>query len=517
MLLCFTAAAFAQATFTVGSIPVTAVIRSGNAEKTGDITFSVVSGQSLKGTITISYGVPITSPSTINPLSAQPYITVTSSPVNLASLNSVSYSGGQVVLNVESGLNPGGTIVVKGVRVAVAGTSLTTLDANISAVSNAITAGQTTVRVINAISKGLSSIGYPKDGSAGSISAVSGTVTAGTGSTNRGTNVRITENFLAAFGLTTAAPPVGDNTQSQPPIIRLTLNALPPAKVSLTFPGTVNGLKTTDLTASGSVWQRCSGDSPYTIDATDKTINSDSTSLAVYYRLATGSDLTTSEVMDVPVKIEDVASGASYPLPIGTYTVTATFYPIAAAFNSDGTLTDLPIPRYVAEEEGPLTIMSIVGSSTAMIFPYITASKVTGYDTGIAIANTTTDPGSTPLGQSGARKQNGTITFWFYPMMKAGATAVPTPITYTTKAGSPGSGLDATGNVVSGSTYVVLASQILKDAGFTDSFEGGYMIAVANFLNAHGQYFVSNFLTFSQGGQALIVTASRRATEALNN
>jgi hypothetical protein len=500
MLLSFTAAAYAQATFTVGSIPVTAVVRSGNAEKTGDITFSIVStnaGTSNTGTITISYGVPITSPSA--------NITVSST---FATLNSVSYSGGTVVLNVANTGVVGSTITLSGVRVAVAGTSLTTLDASISAVANAVTAGQTTVRVINAISAGLASISFPTDGTAAQINAVSGAVTSGakyTGAT-AGANIRVRENFLNAFGTTV------DATQTQPPIIRLTLNQLPPAGVSISFP-----LVAGNDNSTTSAWQLCSGDSPYTLATADATIKSDSTSLAVYYRLATGSDYTIQERMVVPVSVAVDTGKASFPLPSTSFTLTATLYPIAAAFNSDGTLTSLPIPRYVAEEVGPITFLDIVGSNTAMIFPYMTASKATGYDTGIAIANTTTDPGSSKLGVSGATKQSGTISFYFYPSMPVGGTTVPTTITYTTKAGSPGSGLDSTGNLPSGSTYIVLASQLLKDAGITTDFSG-YMIAVANFSNGHAQYFVSNFLTFSQGGQALILTGSRKATpEALNN
>jgi outer membrane receptor protein involved in Fe transport len=62
MFVALSAAAFAQATFSVGSIPVTTVTASGNTEKSGDITFSVIQGSSpsVLGTITITYGVPIT-------------------------------------------------------------------------------------------------------------------------------------------------------------------------------------------------------------------------------------------------------------------------------------------------------------------------------------------------------------------------------------------------------------------------------------------------------------------------
>src|SRR5437867_12982455 len=91
----FSAAAFAQATYSVRSIPVTAVVKSGLTEKTGDITFTQISGTSVTGTITITYGVPIT----IN-IAAQ--VTVTPTGVTGLGVNSTasSNSAGVLVINV---------------------------------------------------------------------------------------------------------------------------------------------------------------------------------------------------------------------------------------------------------------------------------------------------------------------------------------------------------------------------------------------------------------------------------
>ncbi len=80
MFFALTASAFAQATFSVSSIPETTVVNSGFTEKTGDIMFTTVAGTpaSVTGTFTISYGVPITAGTTATPspiaVSAKPWL-----------------------------------------------------------------------------------------------------------------------------------------------------------------------------------------------------------------------------------------------------------------------------------------------------------------------------------------------------------------------------------------------------------------------------------------------------------
>jgi len=51
-----------------------------------------------------------------------------------------SNTGGTLVINIPAALGPGAVVRVSGVRVAVAGTTLTSLSAAISATANAITA-----------------------------------------------------------------------------------------------------------------------------------------------------------------------------------------------------------------------------------------------------------------------------------------------------------------------------------------------------------------------------------------
>jgi hypothetical protein len=98
----------------------------------------------------------------------------------------------------------------------------------------------------------------------------------------------------------------------------------------------------------------------------------------------------------------------------------------------------------------------VASNTTNLLFNFVTSQG--GFDTGISIANTSSDPfGTTP--------QTGSCTLNFY-----GASAPP-----------PAS----TGTIASGTNYTNLASTIAPN------FQG-YMIAVCNFSYAHGFAFVSD-------------------------
>jgi hypothetical protein len=130
-----------------------------------------------------------------------------------------------------------------------------------------------------------------------------------------------------------------------------------------------------------------------------------------------------------------------------------------------------------------------------------------GYDTGIAVSNTTLDPGAEALGIKGAIPQAGKILFVLYAQQN-GSTAVK-QYTYLTDGASPGTGLDPDGKLQPGSTYTVLVSQILQAAGVTDEFQG-YGFIVTNFTNAHGICVASNFTNFSQGTSLYVVRTDRQ-------
>ena len=473
LLLGISAAAFAQATFTVGSIPVTAVTDSGQTEKTGDITITSIPGSAatVPGTITISFGVPITiGMGAIT--STDPNVTV----------NNINNQAGQLVLNV-AGAVPTIAAVVSGVRVATAGSPLTSLSASISTTGNALVAGQTNVTVINAISPGIASFGLS------SPIAQPSTINAVTGAATNGIYY-VKEGFLNAFGVTAATDP----TQTGSNLIRITLSQAPPPGVSMTFPQVVDTVNTTNpgpppvVTAGAFELSDGAG----ALLGADLVID-DEGPLTFYYKLVIDSDLTVVETILIDPVVA-VAPGTPKPLPSTTITATVTLAPIGPAFGTLGTVLATPIPRYAASEVGPATLLRIVPASTTLLFPYVTTAF--GYDTGIAISNTTMDPKGV-MGVDDATAQDGAITFYFYP---SGGTPFNLPV----------------GTLDSGDTYTELLSNLLAEAQQPVDFTG-YIIAVCEFTNAHGQYFISDFMYFTNGALALVVHDDRDNTpEALN-
>jgi hypothetical protein len=163
--------------------------------------------------------------------------------------------------------------------------------------------------------------------------------------------------------------------------------------------------------------------------------------------------------------------------------------------------------------------MTVFGANTTLLIPFATTVTGANYNTGIAISNSTADPGTALMGVNTAVPQTGTLSFHLYP----GLPSTAAPFVYTTTAGSPGSGLNAAGSLPAGSTYTVLLSQLLAAAGQPADFSG-YVFVIANFTSAHCLYVVSNFTTFSQGSHALVVNQNRSGTplathsaEGLNN
>lgn len=499
-----TAAAFAQATFNVGSNPVTGVIATGLTEQAGAITFNIVPASGATPgtaanptTITITYGgAQVTSQiaTTVNP-------TITSSlaggctdaPAVVVNTAASSNANGVIVLNVSSGCTTGG-FSISGVRVAVAGTSLTTLNATLSASAINFTANQTTVTVISSISAGIASVKLGTSASPATVAAATGTIS------NSPVNLLIKEGFLNAWGQV-ANGAVG---------LRITLSALPPAGITFTFPATAvtNGTGVPQFTTMNS-------DGLTNIGAAVN-ITSTSTSPVVYYKVVSGTDATTQETLTVPITVTFSSTKATLPFAPLTITASVSMAPIGTALNSSN-LYDATqyVPRYAALDVAGPTVIQITASQTVLLYPFVQSVGTLGYNTGLTVANTTEDPGTATLGFTGAIAQTGTITFYFFPSLPASGTN-PANVTYTTTAGSPGSGLDSSGRVVAGSTYTVLLTQLLAAAGQPTDFNG-YVIAIANFTNAHGLFVVSNFTNFSQGGLALVMMSDRTLSDSLNN
>jgi len=145
--------------------------------------------------------------------------------------------------------------------------------------------------------------------------------------------------------------------------------------------------------------------------------------------------------------------------PPGTATVTMSYAPTPPAFSASSgaaASSTLTIPRFTAGT-GSSNIFTINICRTILLYPYVT--NIQGFDTGLAIANTTTDPFGT------------------------GAQAGSCDLNWYQGTNNPAKG--TSGTIASGTIYTTLASTAVP--GFN-----GYMIAVCNFQFAHGFAFVSD-------------------------
>jgi hypothetical protein len=129
------------------------------------------------------------------------------------------------------------------------------------------------------------------------------------------------------------------------------------------------------------------------------------------------------------------------------------------------------ILRFINNSQGgPTTVATIADCTTRFIFPWVLAGGATGYDTGMAIANTTDDDVAFGVGATvGATVQDGTCQLTGYNS-GTGATVAAT-----------------TASVAAGRTAAFLASGLTGWSGFS-----GYVLGVCNFTNAHAFTFIVN-------------------------
>jgi hypothetical protein len=479
LFLCFTVAAFAQTTYTVGSTPVTTVVESGYTEKTGDITFSPVNPAAtltVTGTITVDYGdTPVTYLGAV-------VVTGTGATATLAAGDDNTQL---VITVVPTGVPDAYNIRLTGVRVQVAGDpGVAPLNVEITTVGNLIVAGQTNPRVLNAVHAGIASLAGT---GAVRINSVTGQI-----DPLGPQNVRLTavEGFRNAFGVTTPS----DATQANVQQILVRLDQAVPAGVTITFPGSDSSTPAKWTIVGPAALTSASGPTP-----------------TVYYQVATDTDITLVENFIL-------ASVTVTALP-----VTTTAY-VDTVINATVSLAPLHVtgssarPRYAYVPVGSVPLVTFYHPTTTLLVPFAfndAPSEVEGepvYGTGLTIANVTKDPGSALMGFDGAVQQSGTFTLYLY-------TDAGTVITVPSSA-LPAKGILAAGVLGAGETYTVLLSEVLAAAvpAVGQDFSG-YVFIICQFTNGHGEYFVSDWNHFSHGALMLVLQGERDSTvpEALNN
>jgi len=186
------------------------------------------------------------------------------------------------------------------------------------------------------------------------------------------------------------------------------------------------------------------------------------TIVAVYE--VVNEDPSAVEQANIPIGVAFVSNTAqNLPAP-GQTTVNASFAPLSTVGTASSTA---PIPRF-CDQSVARNVFSIVVCQCNLLFPFVTNQA--GFDTGIALANTTVDPyGTTP--------QNGTVSIFYFGNTAGGGAPPAKQVTQVVPAGQ-----ELIFNLSGGGNFGVQA---------TPGFQG-YIITIANFQFCHAFAFISD-------------------------
>jgi len=460
--------------------------------------------------LTISYGANITSDGSITTGGANVpagdairLLSATGVFVS-ASIRTINFTTGVITLGLPGfdaiAASADGQVTLAGVRIdASTETAPVTATAAIGSTANGYTLANTAaVTVITALTAGIGSAAIGKSGTATSLGTgtlfTNGTLGdsdgAGSGS---GASILITEGFASAWRTATQESNSG------------TALAGNGTQIELTFTGIQTGMSLALSVPTLSSLNPTIDDATLTVTAADND--------AVFTLPATS--LTTIDTFQVDVSITTTGSPTSFTA--GSITVTADLNPLGTALTTANIPTETGgYPRFATALTAALTTHSVIAARTTLLVPYIVSDGT--YDTGIAIANTTADPYS---GSGGATAGAGTIAYTFYPRTATGAATAITLTTSATK--TPGTGLSATGTLVSGGTHSVMLSDLLVSAGQTAAQSlafTGYVFIETNFILAHGISYISDFAvggaTFTSFTPMMVVPETNTTTRVAN-
>jgi hypothetical protein len=183
----------------------------------------------------------------------------------------------------------------------------------------------------------------------------------------------------------------------------------------------------------------------------------------------------------------------------------APFYSSAAAHEPQPLPggVNLPVPRFSpGQVPANPNFFAVTKCSCNLLFPFVSAAA--GYDTGIAIANTSMDNLGSGFSPSSASPQFGGVTFWYYGTGNNGGTAPPPQCTNIANPGvcptpAPTSATTLVGQVPAGQilTYVLSsAGGAIGSGGNGLAVNGvpgfsGYIIAQAQFQYCHAYAFIT--------------------------
>jgi hypothetical protein len=508
--------AFAQISCNVASTPVSRDSSTGLTEPAGDITFACTAtgttNSTAGATITVSYGLPITNDTTIpDPAVSAGYnakkVIAVAGPVGVAACPAptsvtVSNAAGSIVIQMPAVGNATiGTqcnYTLTGVLLSLSGSGATSVIATVSVSPGnnlLITAGQNTPTVVTSVLAPIVATGV-------SVSAGPALIptTGASGAFTQTFSIKTAENYIDMFRDKTNVNGGGFNGGAASNGVQLLY----------TFTGIPTGA------SLGSAGTPCTASmtNGSTVSITSGAITSVAPTTTVEVTSLSAASLTAIDSITLTCTLFSNGT-ATLPLTAGSITATVSLAPIGTAFSAGGAVLKDPtttgqIPRYTGPSFGPFTVVNIIPLTTHMLFPYVAVGN--GFDTGLVIANTTADPyGGTKNG--GALALGGSVSIAFYPaggtaFCVSTATGAPTISGLTCTTTTAGTGLTS-GVVASGSSYVVLASQLFAAVTGAPTAFTGYAFAIANFPFAHPTGFVADATfsgKFASGGPALVVS-----------
>jgi hypothetical protein len=501
LLMGMTTSAFAQLTCSVSSTPVSRATETGHTEPAGDLTFTCAQGPAATtdATLTVDYLAPITNSEDYPaPGAAGGGISITNQTNCFAGavveVDDVNNESGQIVFTVDavpgSAVDPDPTcsFTITNVLVSLVAVDTSNLRATVSVSPGdniSIIANQDTATVITSIRPGLGDIEVD-EGPARFLSTGDPLVPGD----SEDFLLTVDEGYIDSF-----------RSQDQAPV-----GAFNPVMLRFDFTGIPDGAEITcsarisggDYNGDGDVDDADDGLGPDVLlgfDQTDwpddfgdeATVDADDSTIFAGF----DGDVDLTNVETVTLDCGDDSPGfdpgdADVPMT-GEVNVRVTLAPTGDALDDDDVLDDEDdggeIPRYEEELSDEFLVLAFSPATTTMLVPLAMGNPAVpqpfgSYDTGIAIANTTTDP----FGDDGATPLNGPLTFYFFP-----TTGDPFTVTPAQMAGT--CGLNGGGVLVSGRTFVCNTSEILREGGRTAAFTG-YMFIVADFTHAHGTAFI---------------------------
>jgi len=255
--------------------------------------------------------------------------------------------------------------------------------------------------------------------------------------------------------------------------------AITAVRAATTSTLTMARLVTTDANGGGS-FSRVTGTNTSSFDggaATAPIALNNGAGMAVWEVLQ--ADPLTSQTYEFGVGVSYVANTSNNLPGLGSATVAGSFAPLSTVTTQSASA---PLPRF-ADTSSARTIFTISACTTNILFVFLTNQA--GFDSGIAISNTSTDPyGTAP--QAGPCKLN------YYGETSGGGAA---PAAQTSAVVPSGKQLVAV--LSTGGNFGIAA---------TPGFQG-YMIAQCQFQYAHGLGFVSDMGTnrVAEAYQALVL------------